>query len=72
VGRIWVFSPMLSLNRQRTFDGATPRLSQPTLASGEHGAPVQGVGLEVRGEFSCASTVLGWDRCCVAACFALD
>jgi hypothetical protein len=31
-------------NWQRTFDGATPRLSRPTLASGEHGAPVQGLG----------------------------
>jgi hypothetical protein len=35
---------MLSLNWQRTFDGATPRISRPTLASGEHGAPVQGLG----------------------------
>jgi hypothetical protein len=40
-----VFLRMLSLNKQRTFDGATPRRSRPTLASGEHGAPVQGWGL---------------------------
>ena len=45
MGRIWVFLRMLSLNRQRTFDGASPRLFRPTLASGEHGAPVQGLGL---------------------------
>jgi hypothetical protein len=38
---------MLSLNWQRTFDGASPRLCRPTLASGEHGAPVQGLGLVV-------------------------
>jgi hypothetical protein len=44
VGRIWVFLRMLSPNWQKTFDGASPRLSQPTLASGEHGAPVQGEG----------------------------
>ena len=38
VGRRWVFPPMLLLNWQRTFDGATPRLSRPTYAWGEHGA----------------------------------
>ena len=44
---------MLSLNWQRTFDGAAPRLVQPTLACGEHGAPVQGAGPVGNGESSC-------------------
>jgi hypothetical protein len=44
VGRIQVFLRMLSHNWQRTFDGASPRLVQPTLASGEHGADTAGRG----------------------------
>jgi hypothetical protein len=51
VGRIWVFLRMLPLDWQRAVDGATPRLVQPTLAFGEHGAPVQGLGLVVNEDF---------------------
>jgi hypothetical protein len=61
------------LTGRERFDGAMPRLSRPTLASGEHGAdtagrgnrpcgvgnrrgaPVQGLGLVVNGEFTYAS-----------------
>jgi hypothetical protein len=46
---------MISLDWQRTFDGATPRLVEPTLASGEHGAPVQGLGLVVKATFAHAN-----------------
>jgi hypothetical protein len=59
VGRIWVFLRMLSLNGQRTFDGASPRLSRPTLASGEHGAPVQGLGLVAKEIIPTQLTVQG-------------
>jgi hypothetical protein len=45
VGRIWVLLRMPSFDGQRTFDGASPCLFRPTLAFGEHGAPVQGWGL---------------------------
>ena len=36
------------------------RLSQPTLAFGEHGAPVQGLRLVAKGEVIHTTSVQGW------------
>jgi hypothetical protein len=60
---------MLSLNWQRTFDGAAPRLVRPTLASGEHGAPVQGLGLVVEETSPAQITVQSWTLVVAGVCF---